>query len=163
MRYFDIYSHLLEMMNRGAKCYSVLEVSKATSADDDDVESASHILKEHGIVKSYGDRGFAFVGGVELMRGFLVNAKSEGFSAKVEVNTEGIALENITDMKWSLVKKEESRNTRESERRRHRSMLDRFFDDDDDDDDDDDFDSFDDDDAPTPKNKKKKKREDDDF
>jgi len=142
MQHFDVYSHLLGMMNRGAKYYSVLEVSKATSEDDDDVESASHILEEHGIVKSCGDRNFAFVGGIELMREFLTDGKSKKLSAKFEVNTEGIALENITDMKWSLVKKEAPCDTREPERRRRRSMLDRFFDDDDDDDDDDDHDHF---------------------
>ena len=140
MQYFDIYNHLLGMMNRGAKYYSVLEVSKAISEDDDDVESASHILKEHGIVKSYGERGFAFVGGIELMREFLSNGKNKGRSAKFEINTEGIALENITDMKWSLVKKEETRNTQEPRRKRSRNMFDSLFgvDDDVDDDDEDD-------------------------
>lgn len=137
MQYFNIYNHLLGMMNKGAKYYSVLDISKATDADDDDVESACHILEEHGIVKSCGERSFAFVGGVELMREFLADGKNKGPSAKFEVNTEGIALENITDMKWSLVKKEETRDTREPRRRRRRSMLDMFWDDDDDDDEDD--------------------------
>lgn len=138
MQYFDIYNYLLGLMNRRIQYYSVLGVSKETGIDDDDVESASHILEEQGIVKSYGERSFAFVGGIELMREFLADGKNKGLSAKFEVNTEGIALENITDMKWSLVKKEETRDAREPRRRRRRSMLDMFWDDDDDDDDEDD-------------------------
>lgn len=138
MQYFDIYNYLLGLMNKRAQYYSVLDVSKVTSADDDHVESASHILEEHGIVKSCGNRNYAFVGGIELMREFLANGTNKGTSAIIEVNTEGIALENITDMKWSLVKKEEARDAREPRRRRRRSMLDMFWDDDDEDDDEDD-------------------------
>lgn len=137
MQYFDIYNYLLGLMNRRIQYYSVLGVSKETGIDDDDVESASHILEEQGIVKSYGERSFAFVGGIELMREFLADGKNKGLSAKFEVNTEGIALENITDMKWSLVKKEETRDTQEPRRKRRRSMLDMFLGDDDDDEDDD--------------------------
>jgi len=137
MQYFDIYNHLLGMMNRGAKYYSVLEVSKAISEDDDDVESASHILKEHGIVKSYGDRGFAFVGGIELMREFLSNGKNKGRSAKFEINTDGITLENITGMKWSLVKKNETCVKEDSRQKKQRTMYDMLLDFDDDDDQDD--------------------------
>ena len=140
MQYFDIYNYLLGLMNRRVQYYSVLGVSKETGIDDDDVESASHILEEQGIVKSYGERSFAFVGGIELMREFLADGKNKGLSAKFEVNTEGIALENITDMKWSLVKKEETRDTQEPRRKRRRNMFDSLFgfDDDDDDDDEDD-------------------------
>ena len=136
MQYFDIYNYLLGLMNRRIQYYSVLGVSKETGIDDDDVESASHILEEHGIVKSCGDRSFAFVGGVELMREFLADGKNKVLSAKFEVNTDGVALENITGMKWSLVKKEETRDAREPRRRRRRSMLDMFWDDDNDDEDD---------------------------
>ncbi len=138
MQYFDIYNYLLGLMNRRIQYYSVLGVAKETGIDDDDVESASHILEEQGIVKSYGERSFAFVGGIELMREFLADGKSKGLSAKFEVNTEGIALENITDTKWSLVKKEETRDTQEPRRKRRRSMLDIFWDYDDEDDDEDD-------------------------
>lgn len=140
MQYFDIYNYLLGLMNRRIQYYSVLGVSKETGIDDDDVESASHILEEQGIVKSYGEQSFAFVGGIELMREFLADGKNKGLSAKFEVNTEGIALENITDMKWSLVKKEETRDTQEPRRKRRRNMFDSLFgvDDDDDDDEDDD-------------------------
>lgn len=110
MIYFETYNYLLGLMNKGVPVYSALEVSKhLENDDDDDVEAASHILEEHGIVKPYGSNNYVFVGSIDLMRNFLISDKTTSSFAVHEMDSEKLSLEDITDTKWLLSKKEEPR------------------------------------------------------
>ena len=138
MKYFNVYNRLLELMNKGVRYYSVTDVmDDGEFGEDDAVEEASRILEEHGIVTSCQNRTYAFVGGVELMREFIMNGKNKGHTTVPEVSTDGVSLDDIGDTTWTLVKKGPDLNARAYRRRRYGSMYDLLFDDDEDDDDDD--------------------------
>ena len=134
MQYFETYSFLLGLMNNGVPYYSVSEVAKSLSDDDaDDVESASQILEEYGIVTSCGNNLYAFVGGIEVMRSFIVRNSAKGLAEKGEEEFKKIELKDITDTKWSLVKKEEASSEDEEPKRRRRNPFGSWLDDDSDD------------------------------
>ena len=106
MDYSEIYNELLRLMNMGVEHYDTVDLSRALkSSDVDDVESASRILENSGIVRSHSDGIYTIIGDVELMREFILSSDARKPTEIKSDPTHAVTVEELSKGAWTLVEK----------------------------------------------------------